>query len=390
VIALGTEQDTDAEFLKRIAKLGGGEVYFTTDASELPRLFAHDTLTVSRATFVDERTSCAALPDLFGLGELPTDLAARGFPSLAGYNLTYMREGGVAGVVTLDEYKAPIVAFAYRGLGRTAVYAGQIGGEFGADVVAWDGCASFFVTLARWLAGQEAPSELFASARREGREAVISVELDTSAKTMPDTSELVARLSEPGGKVVSVPLERVADDRWEARHTLAREGVMLGTIALADGRHVDLPPLSLPYSPEFESRLDEHAGERTLREIAREPGGAVAPPASALLRGDRRALAWRIVTRELVLAALLLLLLEIAARRLQLWGSLASAAGPVRRVASSLASRFERKRPQIATEPVAPAPQSAPTAAKQAPPPPASIDDALQRARKAARRELDR
>ena len=140
--------------------------------------------------------------------------------------------------MTLDEYKAPIVAFAYHGLGRTAVFTGQIGGEFGADVVAWDGFASFFVTLARWLAGQEAPSELLRERAARGRVAVISVvELDRSAKTTPDTSSSSHACRSRAAR--SCPCRSSA---WptivEARHTLAREGV-LGTIALADGRHVD-------------------------------------------------------------------------------------------------------------------------------------------------------
>lgn len=391
VIALGTETDSDAAFLKRVAELGGGDVYFTTDPAELPRLFAQDTLTVSRATFVEAPTPCAALPDLFGLGELPSDLAARGFPTLAGYNLTYMREDATAGVVTLDSYSAPIFAFAYRGLGRSAVYTGQIGGTHGAEVVAWDGFASFFVTLARWLAGQEEPAELFASARREGREAVVTVELDSRAPTPPDTSKLTARLSLADGQSVELPLERVADDRWEARHPLGREGVVLGTVALADGRSLQLPPLSLPYSPEFEPTRDPERGERLLREIARESAGEVAPPASALFRGPRDARAWRVVTRELVLAALCLLVLEIAARRLQLWGALAQAASPLARGARVLATRIRPVSKPIHRP--APPPESPPASPhERAPSPtaPTSIDDALERARKTARRELER
>jgi hypothetical protein len=59
VVALGTEHDSDAEFLKRIAALGGGQCYFTNDPSELPRLFAQDTLTIARETFVDTPAATA-------------------------------------------------------------------------------------------------------------------------------------------------------------------------------------------------------------------------------------------------------------------------------------------------------------------------------------------
>src|SRR5262249_28837628 len=99
VIALGTEHDSDAEFLKDVAARGQGQVYFTLDANELPRLFAQDTLTAARSTFVEQPTGTSVLPDLFGLGELP----GKEFAQLGGYNLTYLREGAVCGVVTTDE-----------------------------------------------------------------------------------------------------------------------------------------------------------------------------------------------------------------------------------------------------------------------------------------------
>ena len=79
VIALGTEQDTDAEFLKRIAVLGGGEVYSRPGqrAAALVRARHADRLArdLRRGTHEQRR-----LARSLGLGELPSDLAARGFP----------------------------------------------------------------------------------------------------------------------------------------------------------------------------------------------------------------------------------------------------------------------------------------------------------------------
>src|SRR6185503_11662551 len=138
---LGNESDSDAAFLKRIAELGAGQCYFTTDPAELPRLFAQDTLTIARATFVDEPVTCTMLPDLFGLGDALG--STRGFPALGGYNVTWLRGEATCGVVTESEFRSPAFAFAQVGLGRSAAFTGQIGGEFGGALVAWDGFASF-------------------------------------------------------------------------------------------------------------------------------------------------------------------------------------------------------------------------------------------------------
>jgi Mg-chelatase subunit ChlD len=403
VVALGTEADSDAEFLKRCAAAGGGQCYFTTDAAELPRLFAQDTLTIARATFIDEPAACAPLPDLVGLGDART--LSGGFCSFDGYNVTWLRDGASGGAVIDNEYRSPAFAFWQHGLGRSAAFAGQIGGDFGASVIAWEGFSSFFVTLTRWLAGQEEPAEVFASARREGREALVRVEVDPHAATPPELSRMEVRLTAPDGVTRRLELERVGEHAFEARTTLDREGVSLGAVALGDGRSLALPPLTLPYSPEFEIGPDRDRGESLLRQVARESGGAVAPPLGEVFRGERGGRAWRVVSREFALAALLLMLLEIAARRLELWGSLSRAlsrtAGGAKRVLTSRAPRTRAATVLERAPSDAPALSASAGAAPSAPatPPPSSpapragaesLDETLARARRAAGRELDR
>ena len=119
VIGLGTEQDKDAEFLKDIAKRGKGEIYFADNPHDLPRVFAQDTLTMARSTFVDVPTAAAVLPDLYALGDVPRRVprARRLQPHLSA-------PGCHRGVVAADEYRAPIVAFHYKGLGRAAAFHG--------------------------------------------------------------------------------------------------------------------------------------------------------------------------------------------------------------------------------------------------------------------------
>jgi len=401
VVALGTESDSDAAFLREIAALGGGECHFTHEPEDLPRLFAQDTLNVARATFVEEPVACTALPDLFGLGDALAGGAA--FPDLGGHNVVWLREDATCGVVTEGEFRVPAFAFTQAGLGRSAAFAGQIGGTFGADLVAWEGFASFFVTTVRWLAGQEEPDELFASAWRLGREASFRVEVDPRAPVPPDTTGLEVHLGHADGTTEVLPLERVGEYSYEARTTLAREGVALGAVRLADGRSLGLPPLVLPYSPEFEVS-DPTRGEALMRDIARTSGGESMPPLGTLFRGDRRARVWRVVTRECALLALLVLLLEITLRRLQLWGSVAALAARVRaRSAMGRTSVGRSATPMPTSPPSAPvaAPGSEPgrpsiareEAGTRPPPaakPAATMDDALRTAQRAARRRLDR
>jgi hypothetical protein len=120
----------------------------------------------------------------------------------------------------------------------------------------------------------------------------------------------------------------------------------------------------------------------------------VNPAATEFFRGSREAKGWRLVARELALAALLLLLLEIAARRLELW-SLVRVPEGVRRSIAAVGARLARPR-SLPTAPVTVARATPPPASGAPPPtvrtpaPPESMESALGKARRAANKRLDR
>jgi hypothetical protein len=117
VIGLGSESDSDAKLLQDIARLGGGRVFFTSDASDLPRVFAEETIQVARSSFVEEPTPGRMLPDLIGLGEMP----AGEFPTLGGYSVGYVREGTTVGVLGEGESDEPVPLLSFRQAGLGAL-----------------------------------------------------------------------------------------------------------------------------------------------------------------------------------------------------------------------------------------------------------------------------
>ena len=74
VIGLGSETDSDAEFLKDVAARGQGRIHFTADVDDLPRLFAQEAITAARSSFITEPTAARTLPDMVLLGE-PSSVA---------------------------------------------------------------------------------------------------------------------------------------------------------------------------------------------------------------------------------------------------------------------------------------------------------------------------
>ena len=150
VIGLGNQSDPDAELLKDIADRGKGNIMFSTDPQELPRLFAQDTLSVARNTFVkkNDETQPEGIPGAFQagarlLGELGS---GEPFPTAGGYNLCYLKPDATLAVASQDEYQAPWSAAWYRGLGRAAAITLEVDGEHSGAFGASAGYAEFLVT----------------------------------------------------------------------------------------------------------------------------------------------------------------------------------------------------------------------------------------------------
>lgn len=166
VIGLGGRSDPDAKLLEDIASRGGGRVFFTEIPGELPNLFAQETVTVARSSFVEETTGTASTGRWYELARRD----AEWLPEIDGYNLSYLREGDEAALVSTDSYAAPLVAFGRRGIGRTAAVSFPLGGDFSERVRAWPQYGDFVQTLARWLMGDEVPPGLGVRHRLVGSE----------------------------------------------------------------------------------------------------------------------------------------------------------------------------------------------------------------------------
>ncbi|MBI5851968.1 MAG: VWA domain-containing protein [Planctomycetes bacterium] len=376
VIAMGTEKDSDARLLQDLARLGGGRCKFVADVKELPRAFAQETTELARSSFIDKRTDVAVRGGIVVLG----DLGAASFPSIGGYSIAWARPQAQVALTTVDDVQAPLLATGHAGLGRAAAFLGEVDGRYTGELGAWSGFTDFFATLARWLAGSTARGALWAQLVREGHEGVLRVELGADAEEHVD--RLRAAMRGPQG-IVPLWLEQTDAGRFEARFPLAGAGTHRAVVQLGEREVARTAPIALPYSPEFEPRADVRAGERLLAEVAATTNGRVDPPLAELLDGRRDAIGTRFVGAWLAWALVVILVLEIACRRLELGPSrwrTASATDAKPRMAKPRAERVVPVAATAATTATAPEPP------RQEPVAASDLDSVLERARKKAKR----
>ncbi len=269
VIGMGTEHDSDAAFLKDVALRGGGRIFFNADPAELPAVFAQETVSVARSAFIEDATMTLSTP---GWAQVAAR-APRWLAQVDGYNLSYLRPGATASLITMDEYEAPLVATWARGTGRVAAVSFPLGGPFSEKTRAWSDYGDFVQTLARWLAGDDAPPGAALRTVVEGEQLTLELLHDESWAARLAQAAPTARLAESSGgrgneSVRDLVWEKIEPGRFRAVATLtpgrmARGAVRLGGVALPFG---PLAAGSAEWSFDRE-RLAE------LRQLAERSGG---------------------------------------------------------------------------------------------------------------------
>ena len=250
--------------------------------------------------------------------------AVRGEFSFGGYNLVYPRGDAPVAMVSKDENQGPLCAYHHVGLGRCAILAFEVDGEFTGDFAAHPQAASLLGSVVNWANMRQDDSEeyLISQTVRNGR-MHLELALDPSRKSDPfaDTPEISTIVWQKGVQPVTQKLhfEWTSPDRLEADIPMSGIKSYLPGVVI-NGKSVQLPPTALPYSPEYVT--DENAPVR-LVELARMTGG--------FERLRARQVWERIIQKKeyadtmpfFALLSVILLLLEVTERRFMVLNRLA-------------------------------------------------------------------
>jgi hypothetical protein len=223
-------------------------------------------------------------------------------------------------VVTLDEYKAPVVASWHAGLGRVLCYTGEADGEYTGPIAKWDRVGHFLTSLSRWVAGDtaELPNNMLLTQEVKEGACVVKLHLDpeTESPPFPEMPKVTVLRGLPGER----PTAEKVNLQWSSAHTLAAEMPLQGretalcTVELPDGSRASLPPVCLPYSPEYRP-IDVQAGRTPLERLAAATGGMERVNLTGIWKDLPRVSRTAEIGRWLLMAAVLILLLEVLERR---------------------------------------------------------------------------
>lgn len=326
VIALGTMADSTAGLCQDIAKRGGGNIYFTEQANDLPRLFALDTFTISRQTFLEEQTPFHFTGGVMTLTGTMFN-AAESAPALSvgGYNLSYIKPEAMPSAITDDEYKAPLLASWQAGLGRVLCFTGEVNGKFTGPIAKWEHYNSLLASLGKWTAGRtnELPNGMMLT--QELKNGVCQIRLmfdEENNQRAADFAGGLRILKQKSGTLETETrqLQWLEPDVLGVNIPLTGSEVMLATLTLNERNSANpafigsLPPVCLPYSPEYRP-VNAQYGAETLKQLAAATGGKERAELTGIWKDIPRVPRYYELTQWLIYAALALLVVEIFQRR---------------------------------------------------------------------------
>jgi hypothetical protein len=239
VIALGTRSDPDAALLEEIASLGKGRAFFSASADDLPSIFTAETIAVARSRFLTNATPAAPTGQWQEIS--PQPLAWLNGTDAC--NLSYLRPWASPGLVTTDEFAAPLVAWGRRGTGRTAAIAFPLAGAFSTAARQWPDARNFLLTLARWLMGDEIPAGLGLRWATAGTTLTVTLQHDPSwNETLARTTPRLFLASGPRAENQrEIAWERIAPGSWHSTTELNEGELIRGAVTAG--------PHALPFGP---------------------------------------------------------------------------------------------------------------------------------------------
>jgi len=314
---VGIGSDADSGFLRAVAVGSGGEYYYVKDASTLPLIVLEDTRRVLKKSGFSEE---AFIPRIGEKSEMLKGISQEQIPRLLGHTITMARDRAEVALYTdVRGPRDPILAGWRCGLGKTVAYASDAEARWSKEMVGWEMFSKFWVQVLRWAMRERAADYYLVRARSGGGRQYC--ELQTFSPLREGTSFRIGLPAKPGGKVRTVRLHQVAPDTFAGEVRDLSPSIDSVTVEkIEHGKVIHRKEVALIRriasqisSPETSVRGNN---EDLLRAVAQAARGQLNPGADELTFSAERVPGKRSLAGALLPCVFIVLLLDIALRKL--------------------------------------------------------------------------
>lgn len=305
VTTVGVGDDADKAFMEKVAGATGGRPYFTSDPSNVPRIFTKETVMAQRSYLIEESFT----PEVYQQNEITKGIGA--MPSLLGYVATEEKERSE---VLLKTHKgdALMAVWRYRS-GKSLAWTSDAKDRWAAQWLGWGEFKKFWGQSARWVMRNRRESDLHPHITVENGVGRITVDAVSDKGEFRNFMTLEAAVMTPTFDIKRLQLRQTAAGHYEAEFDAKQVGTYLTSVS-GDQVEPAVAGASVSYPPEYQSLKPNHL---LMSQVASITGGKVDPPVTDFFRRDnQRVQNVQDLWYHLLWIALVLFLYDIAVRRI--------------------------------------------------------------------------
>lgn len=312
---IGVGNDTDATLLTRLAQLGGGRYYLTERPTEVPKIVTRETTIVSRNALVEGQVR----PLLTSPSPLLADLHGQELPLLKGYVATAARPR--AHTVLATDRGDPLLANWQYGLGRVVAWTSDARPDWAGAWLESPAARRMWGQAVRWSMPPPTDPRFQLSTSVQGDQVTIRAQAYEPDGRFADGRAIRATVVPPKGQARQLPLRQVGPGTYETVVQALAPGIYAVEADEVRGTDVvrsETGGFVVTAAPELRTIRPNRP---LLEQLAQATGGHELVDPKDLFARDASwaATSWAPLWPWLLGLALLLLPLDVAARRLSLF-----------------------------------------------------------------------
>ncbi len=308
-VAVG--DDCDFELLKEIARIGNGRYYQAEDPSNIPQIFAKETVTASKSAINEQ----PFIPIVTRPSEVIANIKFDDAPFLLGYVTT--RPKPTCELILATERGDPLLAWWRYGLGMSVAFTSDAKSRWAAEWLSWPGYGKFWAQVVRnAMRKSDAKGVFVQTVQKDGKATVVLDAIRTDGRFLNDAAAELTVI-EPQGNEKKIAMTQTAPGRYSGEFPAETPGAY----------HVHIAQTLKGQSPSQQSRglvvnYDEElrirpANEKLLETVAQVSGGSFRPAAETVFSPDERLASQALpLWPYLLAAAALIFVADVALRRI--------------------------------------------------------------------------
>ncbi|GBC99717.1 hypothetical protein HRbin17_02248 [bacterium HR17] len=310
-VGFGRPNGKDAPFLQRLAQLGGGNFYIAQSARDLPKMFTADVSVMTRSAIEEH----PFIPRLAGSDEMLNGIDFRSMPPLFGYCVT--SDKPFARTLMRTDKGDPLLAVGQFGLGSSVAFTSDASGRWGRAWLGWGEFGKLWANIVKSALRKAAHGnyDLWVQVAK-GRATIELFAADERGEPV-NLLQPQAIVSGPSGESKTVVLQQEGVGRYRGTVAAGETGIYRVTVTERDASGqmgVYVASFAVPYPTEYRF---VRPNERLLRQLSAITGGRFGVPPEAVFALPRQRQGAIVdLWQGCLVAALMALLLDIAARRL--------------------------------------------------------------------------